>query len=76
MKTKTLFVYYLILLLTGIAISGYSQKNTNNKANHPNKNNYSPNDKDIKAENNNNFDNLNMICSLYYSKNRKLAQAR
>ena len=73
MKTKTLFVYYLILFLTGIAISGYSQKDTNNKANYLNKNNYSPNDKDIKTENNNNFDNLNMIYSLYCSGKMKSA---
>ena len=73
MKTKTLFVYYLILFLTGMAISGFSQNNTINKENQLNKKNYSPNDKGIKSGNNNNFDSLNLIYSLYYSENMKMA---
>jgi hypothetical protein len=72
MKTKTLFVYYLILFLTGMAISGYSQNNTNNQKKQLNTENDTLNDKDNKVENKNSFDNLNIIYSLYYCENVKM----
>ena len=73
MKTKTLFVYYLILFLTGMAISSYSQNNMNNQKKQLNTENDTVNDKDNKIENKNSFDNLNIIYSLYYCENVKMA---
>ena len=69
MKTKTLIVFYLILFITGIAISGYSQtiSHEDYSIQHSLKNKTKAH-KEItdKLEASNRFDNLNAIYSLYY----------
>ncbi len=76
MKTKTLVIFYLILLLTGIAINCSSQNVLDEEA----RDEFNT-DVINKPENSsskgygtvNCFDNLNSICSLYYSRNAKAA---
>jgi len=76
MKTKTLIVFYLILFITGIAISDYSQTiyhdDYSGKHSMENENNVFKNKVD-KLETINRFDNLNVIHGLYYCGKEKMA---
>ncbi|NOX46980.1 MAG: hypothetical protein GXO89_08390 [Chlorobi bacterium] len=76
MKTKTLVIFYLILLLTGIAINCSSQNVLDEEA-RDQFNTDGINKPGIRSNKSygmvNCFDNLNSICSLYYSGNAKAA---
>ncbi len=76
MKTKTLIVFYLILFITGIAISGYSQtiyhEDYSNQHSLKNKTK-AKEDKTDKLETGNSFDNLNVIYRLYYCGKENMA---
>lgn len=76
MKTKTLIVFYLILFITGIAISGYSQtishEDCSNQLKMENKTKSFEGNTD-RLETSNRFDNLNAIYILYYCGKEKMA---
>ena len=76
MKTITLFVFFLILFITGIAISGYSQTIYHEEfSNQHSLKNKTKAHKEItdKLETSNRFDNLNAIYILYYCGKEKMA---